>query len=102
MRSMFLDVRPGSHDQVFCTFVCISSFGAITSRLYLLVQLLAKRKRLGFSLKKLAKLSHVVFPLESVYASGSQSGVRGPFRVREALSEGPQKKFGVGLTWLMA
>ena len=34
--------------------------------------------------------------------NGSQSGVRGPFRVREALSEGPRKKFGIDITWLIA
>ena len=50
-------------------FVCINSFGAITFRRYFLKELLARRKRMGFSANKLPKLSRVFFfHGKSVYA----------------------------------
>ena len=49
----------------------------------------------------LQQVSKASFVQKLFYASGFQSGVGGPFRVCEALSEGPRKKFGIGLTWLI-
>ena len=68
-----LCLRPESHDQIFVQFVCIYIFGAITPRSYFLVQLLARRKCLDVSTKKLLKFSPTVFHSERFFAVSKES-----------------------------
>ena len=52
----------------FAQFVRIKNFGPITSRRYFFEKLLARRKHLVFSAKKLLKVSHVFFRCKNICA----------------------------------